>query len=311
VCTDLASNVKLGKNPFPFILSKGDPMSILQISTTIDRLGTRPAFKSLTAVVSVQNDDGGFPRDFRKGSPSSVKTTYRALRALHNVGIDKRSFIMASALNWLLKWQEIDGGWHENIAINLPEWMTWESTSKSVTWYTCQIGKLLQQLHMQKTTAFKKIIEFFETSELPDGGWSAVKGMNGPDPDSTAGIADFLAQVRRKKHPAVSRARKMFDSNIAKLVEKVKSQRIEDAYELTHLIFDEPENSMYRRGDKKVMILLKALVATQRDDGGWLTFYSGGKSDVPISVYSLQVLVSHGILNKAALQNMFDAALRD
>jgi len=306
----LPAKIGLKKNPFPFILSKGDPMSILQILTTTDRLGTKHGFNSLAAVVSLQNGDCGFPRNLQKESPSSVKTTYRVLNTLHKVGFDRRSYIMTSALNWLLKWQEDDGGWHENLAINLPEWMTWESTSRSVTWYTRQIGKFLQQLKMQNTKAFKRIIEFFESSELPNGGWSAVVGVDGPDPDSTAGIGDFLAQVIGGQHPAVSRARKIFDSSMDKLIGKVKKERIEDAYELTHLIFVKPQNSMYEKGDKRVMTLLRALLEAQREDGGWLTFYSKGKSDVPITVHSLQVLISHGILDKTVLRHMFDVTLK-
>jgi len=179
----MSARTKLKKNPFPFILTKGDPLSILQMLTAIDRLGTKQGFNSLTAVISMQNKDSGFPRNLQKAQPSSIKSTYRVLQALHRAGVDKRSYIMASALNWLLKWQEMDGGWHENIAITLPEWMTWESTSQSVTWYTCQIGKLLQQLKMQNTKAFRRIIDFFKGSELPNGGWSAVVGQDGPDPD--------------------------------------------------------------------------------------------------------------------------------
>lgn len=307
----MLENIELKKNPFPFILSKGDPISLLQILTTIDRLGTRHGFNSLTTIVSTQNDDGGFPRDFQKGFPSSVKTTYRTLKILHKVGIDKRSYIMNSALNWLINQQNTDGGWHENPAINLPEWMTWESTSKSVTWYTCQIGILLQQLQMQNTDTFRKIINFFASSELPNGGWSAVIGLNERDDDSTVGIADFLAQVLGERYPAVSRARNIFDSSMAKLIARVKSERVEDAYELTHIIFENPQNSMYRTGDERVNTLLRALVEAQREDGGWLTFYSGGKSDVPMSVYSLQILVSYGVLDKSILQNMFDVALKE
>ena len=168
--------MELKTNLFPFILSKGDPLSISQILTSIDRLRTQPGFDSLAAVISLQNKDGGFPRNLQRNQPSSIKTTYRVLSTLYEAGVGKRSFMMTSALDWLLKWQEIDGGWHENIAVKLPDWMTWESTSQSVTWYTCQIGKLLQQLKMQNTRAFKKIVDFFIKAELPSGGWSAVVG---------------------------------------------------------------------------------------------------------------------------------------
>ena len=300
----------LKADPFPFILSKGDPLSILQILTSIDRLGTRHGFDSLAAVISLQNKDGGFPRNLQKNQPSSVKATYRVLSTLHKAGVDRHSFLMASALDWLLKWQEIDGGWHENIAVKLPEWMTWESTRQNVTWYTCQIGNLLQQLKMQNTRAFKKIVDFFIKSELPNGGWSAVVGTEGADPDSTTGIGDFLAPILGRKHPAVSRAKRTFESTLSKLLDKLKKERIEDAYELTHLVFEAQPNLMYQRNDARVRSLLEALVKVQRRDGGWLAFYSEGKSDISITVFSLQVLLSHGVLSKHALQIMFDSTLK-
>ncbi len=307
----MSAGVKLKKNPFSFILGKGDPLSILQILTTIDRLGTKPGFDSLTSIPSMQNKDAGFPRNLQKGQPSSIKATYRVLQALHRAGFDRRSYIIDSALDWLLKWQEMDGGWHENVAVILPEWMTWESTSQSVTWYTYQIGKLLQELKMQKTKTFKKIIDFFVGSELPDGGWGAVVGRDGPDPDSTTGIGDFLAPMLGKKHPAVSRAKKMFESSLADLLSKLEKERIEDAYELTHLVFETPQNFMYNKGDRRIRSLLETLVKAQREDGGWRTFYSEGRSDVPITVFSLQVLVSHGIISKLSLQKLFNSASTD
>jgi len=305
----LPTNIELKKNPFPFILGKGDHLSILQILTTIDRLGTKPGFNSLTALISMQNEDAGFPRNLQRGQPSSIKSTYRVLQALLRAGVDKRSYIMTSALDWLLKWQEIDGGWHENVAVILPEWMTWESTSQSVTWYTCQIGKLLQQLKMQNTKAFKKIVDFFIKSELPDGGWGAVVGRDGPDPDSTTGIGDFLAPILGKRHSAVSRAKRMLESSLANLLSKIEKEKVEDAYERTHLVFDTPSNLMYQKGDRRIMALMEALVKVQRGDGGWLTFYSEGRSDVPITVFSLQVLVSHGVISQSMLQRLFDEAL--
>ncbi|MFB0522559.1 MAG: hypothetical protein ACETV1_02215, partial [Candidatus Bathyarchaeia archaeon] len=150
---------------------------------------------------------------------------------------------------------------------------------------------------------------FFVENELPDGGWSAVVGRDGPDPDSTTGIGDFLAPILGKKHAAVSRAKKMFESSLAALLSKLEKERIEDAYELTHLVFETPQNFMYHKGDKRIRSLLETLVKAQRKDGGWRTFYSEGKSDVPITVFSLQVLVSHGVISKAWLQTLFDSAL--
>jgi len=305
----MPAQVKLKKNPFPFILSKGDPLSTLQALTVIDRLGTKPGLDNLTTIISLQNKDAGFPRNLQKRQPSSTKATYRVLQTLHKAGVDKQSYIMISALNWLLKWQELDGGWHENVAVTLPEWMTWESTSQSITWYTCQIGKTLQQLGKQNTKAFKKIIDFFVNSQLPEGGWSAVVGQDGPDPDSTTGIGDFLAPMLGKQHPAVSKAKKMFEASLAKLLSKLEKEKVGDAYELTHLVFETQPNLMYRRGDNRIRTLLKALVKVQRNDGGWLTFYSEGKSDVPITVFSLQALVSHGMISKVALQRLFDSTL--
>ena len=52
------------------------------------------------------------------------------------------------------------------------------------------------------------------------------------------------------------------------------------------------------------------LVQAQCKDGGWKTFYSSGKSDVAMTVYALQVLVSHEIVKKQTLQEMFDYAIK-
>jgi len=132
--------------------------------------------------------------------------------------------------------------------------------------------------------------------------------MEGADPDSTTGIGDFLAPILGREHQAVSRAKRMFGSTLTKLLDKLKKERIEDAYELTHLIFEVQPNLMYQRNDKRVKTLLEALVKVQRRDGGWLAFYSEEKSDVAITVFSLQVLLSHGVISKSALRTMFDLA---
>ena len=71
----MSHTIELRTNPFPFILSKGNPLSILQILSPIDRLGTQPGFDNLAAVISLQNKDGGFPRNLQRKQPSSVKAT--------------------------------------------------------------------------------------------------------------------------------------------------------------------------------------------------------------------------------------------
>lgn len=159
---------------------------------------------------------------------------------------------------------------------------------------------------MQNTRAFRKIIDFFIENELPSGGWSAVVGMEGVDPDSTTGVGDFLASILGRKHQTVSRAKSVFESALKKLLDNVKKERIEDASELTHLVFETQPNLMYQRNDRRIRTLLEALVKVQRKDGGWRTFYSEGKSDVSITLFSLQVLTSHGMISKPSLQRFFD-----
>jgi prenyltransferase beta subunit len=257
----------------------------------------------------LQNADGGFPNDFESDNPSSVKTTYRVVRTLTQIGIDKCSHTITAAINWLTNQQENDGGWHENPTITIPEWVTWESTTKSVTWYTCQIAMLLKELGMHETTAFRKAIFFFEKAQLPSGGWPPVVGQKKLDPDSTVGIGNFLAKIHSANHPSVLRAKKIFEERMSELAKKVSQETVDDAYELTHLIFDEVPNHMYNLSDERVRKILKMLVNAQRKDGGWKTFYSDGKSDVAITAYALQVLISHGILKKEFLQEMFDCTV--
>jgi prenyltransferase beta subunit len=129
--------MRLKENPFPLILNRGSPVSVLQSLKLIDRIETAIGFRNLVQLVSLQNDDGGFPNNLEPNSSSSVKITYKAVRTLTQIGVSKHSQIVTSAVNWLLKHQENDGGWHENPAITIPEQVTWESTTKGVTWYTC------------------------------------------------------------------------------------------------------------------------------------------------------------------------------
>jgi hypothetical protein len=298
--------LRLKENPFPLILNKGSPASILQVLKLIDRTETSVGFKNLLRLVSLQNHDGGFPNDFEFTNPSSVKTTYRVARTLTYIGLDKRSHIIVSAIDWLVIQQEKDGGWHENPAITIPEWVTWESTTKSVTWYTCQIAMLLKELGMHETSAFRKAISFFEKTELPNGGWPPVIGMAELDADSSVGIGNFLAEIYGKDYPSFLRSKRIFEERMSELAEKVSHEVIDDAYELTHLISDKVSTYMYGIDDTRIRKVLEMLVQAQCKDGGWKTFYSGGKSDVAITVYALQVLVSHGILKKQTLQEMFD-----
>jgi hypothetical protein len=185
----------LKKNPYPLILNTGSPASILQGLKVIDRLETPVGFKNLLHLVSLQNEDGGFPNHFEFSNPSSVKITCRAVRTLTHIGIDGRSHIVTSAARWLINQQEKEGGWHENPAISIPELVTWESTTKAVSWYTCQIAMLLKELGMHETTAFKKAIHFLEKTEMRNGGWPSVVGLKELDADSTVGIGNFLAEI--------------------------------------------------------------------------------------------------------------------
>mgnify|MGYP001026924852 CR=1 FL=1 len=302
--------LSLKQNPFPLILNQGSPASKLQVLKLIDRVETSAGFKNLLRLVSLQNHDGGFPNDFEFSNPSSVKTTYRVARTLTYIGLDERSHTIMSAVDWLINQQEKDGGWHENPAIIIPEWVTWESTTKSVTWYTCQIAMLLKELGMHETSAFRKAISFFEKTELSNGGWPPVIGMTELDADSSVGIGNFLAEIYGKNYRSFLRSKRIFEERMSTLAEKASHEVIDDAYELTHLIFDKVSTYMYSIDDKRIRKVLEVLVQAQCKDGGWKTFYSGGKSDVAMTVYALQVLVSHGIVKKQTLQEMFDYAVK-
>jgi hypothetical protein len=302
--------IKLKENPFPLVLNRGSSVSVLQALKLVDRIETAMGVRNLLQLISLQNTDGGFPNNLEPDSPSSIKITYRAIRTLTQIGVSEHSRIVMSAVNWLLNQQENDGGWHENPAIAIPKQVTWESTIKGVTWYTCQIAKLLKELEMRETLAFQKALLFLEKTELPNGGWPPVDGSKELDPDSTVGIGNFLATIHGDSYPSFMRAKKIFEGRLTELVEKLENETIDDAYELTHLVFSETPNHMYTLGDERVRKVLETLIEAQHEDGGWKTFYSGGKSDVGITVYALQLLVSHRIIKKETLQEMFEDAIK-
>ncbi|MEM3646734.1 MAG: prenyltransferase/squalene oxidase repeat-containing protein [Thermofilum sp.] len=293
-------------NPFPIILETGSPVTILSLISKIDRASSSVGYACLKTIIGLQKENGAFPRDMKAENPGSVKATYGTIRVLNQCGVSSNSLLVRSALNWLMRQQAEDGGWHENPEVKLPEWIAWESTVRSVTWYTSQVAELLLELGMTRTEQFEKALLFLEGSERKEGGWGVFWQDPELDPDSTTGITAFLAQSRGEDHPAVRRGRIIFEAKLNELVQQVEREKTDCAYTLTHLLFDTPENKMYRKNDPRIQTLLKALVEAQRPDGGWSTFYSSDKPEPAMSAYAVSVLLAHRAVDKAVLRSMFD-----
>jgi prenyltransferase beta subunit len=80
-----------------------------------------------------------------------------------------RCFSIQGALTFILKQQRPDGGFAEAQDVPIPEWMTWESKTKSVTYYTARIIELLHLVGMDDTEAFKRAMEWLRGMQIPDG----------------------------------------------------------------------------------------------------------------------------------------------
>lgn len=62
----------------------------------------------------MQNSDGGWSWQLKRGNPSGVSQTAITLELLLKAGIDKNSMVVKRAVSFLLQRQKFEGGWSEN-----------------------------------------------------------------------------------------------------------------------------------------------------------------------------------------------------
>jgi len=292
---------KLKHDPVPFIMEEAGEAAKLSLLLAAGLLETRLAKDLLLAILKRQNPDGGFPNQFDQKA-SGLKTTYTTAALLVRCGMPSQCFPIQGALRFILGQQRPDGGFAEAQGVPIPEWMTWESKEKSVTWYTARVIELLHLAGMDDTAAFKRAVAWLRGMQSPDGTYPVYEGSE-IDPDTTVGVAFLMRELYGEDDEVYKRGKERFEEYLTQLAEDAecgyhldRGEQVEnDIYHLTHLLGDPAIQAGYDLRDPRVQKIVAAICETQRADGGWRVFWTEG-SDLGYSAYALELLVRLGVL---------------
>ena len=300
---------ELKHDPIPFITGKASPIAQLSLLEALGLAESSVAKGLSLTILRKQNPDGGWPNQFDHRA-SGLKATYTTALLLLRCGMPAESVSIQGALRFILKKQRPDGGFAESGDIPIPDWMTWESSEKSVTYYTASIIELLHRLGMGNLEVSRKALEWLRAMQNPDGTYPAREGSK-PDADPTTSIAFLMRELYGADDDVYKRGEERFEEYLARLAEDAQRghhlwqgrQEENDIYHLTHLLSRSVIKAGYDLRDPRVRKIVAAICNTQREDGGWRVFWTQA-SEPAYSAYALELLVYLGALPQDDLTSM-------
>lgn len=259
-----------------YIQENGDELERGRLSGLLGR--ERPDPKVGRALVTRQNDDGGFPYQMVPGRPSAVTATATALQWMQDLRL-LRSPQAERAAAYLLTVQRPDGAWEESPALVKydPPPLTRPGHDAGRTYCTALgafwLGRLVGPAH----DSVQRALGYLRASR--DGGW--------PD-DEPVQITLLATAVSAMAGGAGSPLGAAGMEALGRLVpEAWSADRLADllgALYAAAFAFDEP----------LVAWGLRRLVTLQREDGGWASEY-GPDRDVDLSLRALGALLAFGV----------------
>lgn len=299
----------LKHNPIPFIMKHASDTAKLSLLLKTGLLETKLAKDLLLTILKKQNPDGGFPNQFDKKA-SGLKTTYSTAFLLVRCGIPIQCFSVQGALGFILKQQRPDGGFAEARDVPIPEWMTWESKDKSVTYYTARIIELLHLAGMDDAEAFKRAVSWLRGMQHPNGTYPVYEGSE-TDPDTTVGVAFLMKELYGEHDEVYRRGKYRFEEYLTELAEDAErgyhfyqgKREENDIYHLTHILHESVITAGYDLHDPRMRKIIDAVCKSQRPDGGWRAFWTES-SDPSYSAYALELLLELKAISKEELRSL-------
>jgi prenyltransferase beta subunit len=305
-------------DPVPFIFKKGDSFTKLCVLEMVDLWNTPMGKDLLLDLLKSQKKDGGFPSQIDP-SVSGVKESERTANLLLKCKMPKDGLALTNCMRFLLRNQTEDGGFRENLKLTIPSEVVELSTEKSITWLTADMVDLLRQLGQENTKACQKAINWLRRMEMPEGGWGMLEGDEEVDPDSSAQITFLMGDLLGKEDTLYKRGIALYEQHLEQRVEEAKAgfwdrkgEKVEnEVYHLTHLlgqsIFSGKRgaDAGYDIKDKRVKKIAEAIIAIQREDGGFRPFWSK-KSDPLYTGIVLKILLWTGAMGKRKIKSMID-----
>ncbi len=305
-------------DPIQFIFEKGDTFTRLCVLEMVDLWDTPTGKDLLLDLLKTQKKDGGFPSKIDSNF-SGVKETERIAHLLLKCGMPKDGLTLASCMKFLLKNQTEDGGFRESPKLNIPPEVIELSNQKGVTWLTADMVDLFRQIGQENTKACQKAINWLRKMEIPEGGWGLFEEDEEIDPDSSAQITFLMKDLLGEEDTLCKRGIALFKKHLDQVAQDAqagfwdrKGEKEEnEVYHLTHLlgqsIFSGKRvaDAGYNFKDKRVKKILEAIIAIQREDGGFRPYWSE-KSDPLYTGIVLKIFFWVGAMGKKKIKSMIE-----
>ena len=308
-------------DPIPFIFAKGDPYTQLCVLELAGLSNTPFGNGLLLELLKTQNKDGGFPSKIDPNF-SGVKETERIAFLFLRYGMPKDGLNLASCIKFVLKNQTGDGGFKENPKLDIPEKIVELSNQKGVTWLTADIVDLLREMGLENTKVCQKGIHWLRKVEKFGGGWGLFENDEEIDPDSSAQITFLMKDLFGEEDPLYKRGIAFYEEHLTGVAKDAetgfcfrKGEKEEnDIYHLTHLLGQSfsfgkrNAEAGYDIKDQRVEKIVKAIIETQRKDGGWRPYWSG-VSDPLYTGLVVKIFFWIGALQKEKIKTLIEKSI--
>lgn len=308
-------------DPILFIFDKRDPYTKLCVLEMCGLVDSPLGNALLLDLLKTQKKDGGFPSKIDPNF-SGVKETERSAFLLLRCRMPKESLNLGSCVKFLLKNQTEDGGFKENAKLTIPQKIVELSNQKGVTWLTADIVDLLREFGLENTKTCQKGIHWLRKMEISGGGWGLFEDEEQIDPDSSAQITFLMKDLFGEEDPLYKRGIALYEEHLNQVAKDAESgfyyrkeQKEEnDIYHLTHLLGQSfffgkrSADAGYDVKDERVGKIVKAIIQTQREDGGWRPFWSK-ESDPLYTGLVVKIFFWIGALQKEKIKSMIEKSI--
>jgi hypothetical protein len=259
--------MRLRYDAVSYVLKNGNPFHKLKLLVTLN-LKPEKRRRLIEELKSLQNPDGGWPWQLKRGMPSGISQTARILELLLKTGESRNSDMTKHAVAFLFQKQNPDGGWSENPELKeiIPKDWDWISTERS-GYQTADVASALIEAGYLDDPRVVKAVRFLYQTQNEEGGWPSFVGPDYPYEGSDIAAMDHIVGAllrfgEPKNSPVFKRAVKALLKHREDWKEPVDGAAVLGVF----LMLDYPLSHEY------VKELAASLIESQRPDGGWNWF---------------------------------------
>ena len=259
-----------------FIKAHGSERDVARLEYLIS--GKKPDDNIIKEIVTLQNDDGGFPCRRKKGNPSGINDTVVVLWWLFDLGV-RDGHIIDKMCRYIGNKQKEDGSWDEDPALSeygLPPWIT-PGNLKTIVYLTANTSYRFVLGGHEEFTNYSKALDFLKKHQDTQGKFFGFL--------HNTWISTSLFLLEKDKYPGIA------EKGLAYLMSRLFSDWIDDqiAWALDYL-----GQAGLQRSHQFVENGLCTLAQRQNTDGSWAS-ESGEKHSAGATLEVIKVLKHYGL----------------